>query len=111
MRTRCLLVALASLFWLLIPAGATPRLSEFMAENKETLADEDGVFSDWIEIYNPDASAIDLAGYSLTDEPLFPRKWTFPSVVIPGGGHLVVFASGKNRINPGTPLHTNFSLE
>ncbi len=92
-------------------ASATPRISEFMAENKETLADEDGAFSDWVEIYNPDAVAVNLAGYTLTDDPLLPAKWVFPSVSLPSGGHIVVFASGKNRTNPSATLHTNFSLE
>ena len=35
-----------------------PVISEFMADNNTTLADEDGQFSDWIEIYNPAAAAI-----------------------------------------------------
>ena len=35
------------------PARAQVIISEFMADNKHTLADEDGEFSDWIELYNP----------------------------------------------------------
>ncbi len=35
---------------------AAPLITEFMASNDSTLADEDGDFSDWIEIHNPDAS-------------------------------------------------------
>ena len=34
--------------------NATPVISEFMADNDTVLADEDGDFSDWIEIHNPD---------------------------------------------------------
>lgn len=111
MRSRCLLLVFAGLLGLVLPAGAAPRLSEFMAENKNTLADEDGQFSDWIEIYNPDPVPVNMAGYALTDHAFFPQKWIFPNIVIPSGGHLVVFASGKNRTDPGGPLHTNFSLE
>ena len=78
-----------------IPQGsAAPIISEFMAANKSGLADEDGAFSDWIELYNPDPSPLNLAGYSLTDDPQMPAKWLFPSVSLPGGAHLVVFASG-----------------
>ncbi len=91
-------------------ADAAPRISEFMAENTRTLADEDGDFSDWIEIFNPDAFPVNLSGYALTDDPLLPQKWVLPSVTIPGGGFLVVFASMKNRANPAGQLHTNFQL-
>ncbi|MDP3069472.1 MAG: CotH kinase family protein [Opitutaceae bacterium] len=89
---------------------AAPVISEFMASNATTLADEDGAYSDWIEIHNPDGGATDLSGWFLTDSATNKTKWQFPSVVLPAGGHLVVFASGKDRRIPGAMLHTNFSL-
>ena len=49
------------------PVVATPVISEFMAANETTLADEDGDFSDWIEISNSADQPLDLAGYYLTD--------------------------------------------
>ena len=88
-----------------------PVISEFMADNNTTLADEDGQFSDWIEIYNPAAAAINLAGYFLTDAKSDPTLWPFPNVSLPAGGHLLVFASGKNRVNPTATLHTSFQLD
>src|SRR3954467_5472492 len=69
------------------------RISEFMASNVSTLADEDGQFNDWIEIRNTGDAAGNLAGYKLTDSPALSPSWTFPSVTLPAGGHLVVFAS------------------
>ena len=86
------------------------RITEFMAANVSTLADEDAQFNDWIEIRNQGDTAGNLAGYRLTDTASLPSLWTFPSISIPAGGHLVVFASGKNRTNPAANLHTNFSL-
>lgn len=91
-------------------ASGAPVINEFMAANTQTLADEDGAYSDWIEIYNPDAAPVNLAGYSLTDASDTPQKWVFPSITLPAGGYRVVFASGKNRTNPAGTLHTNFSL-
>jgi hypothetical protein len=41
--------------------------SEFMASNNSTMLDGDGVAWDWIEIYNKGDQAVNLAGYSLTD--------------------------------------------
>lgn len=88
-----------------------PVISEFMADNNSTLADEDGQFSDWIEIYNPTAAPINLSGYFLTDNKSEPTLWPFPSVSLPADGHLLVFASGKNRVNPAATLHTSFQLD
>jgi hypothetical protein len=86
------------------------RITEFMAANESGLRDEDGHFSDWIEIHNPDSTPVSLAGYHLTDSSSNPDKWTFPAVTLEPGAYLVVFASGKNRINPAGQLHTDFEL-
>lgn len=85
-------------------------ISEFMATNSGVLADEDGDYSDWIELYNTGSTVADLTGWFLTDDALDLRKWKFPEASIPPGEALVVFASNKNRNNPAAPLHTNFKL-
>lgn len=85
-------------------------ITEFMAVNSNGIADEDGQRSDWIEIYNNTAEAINLEGWSLTDKYDNLRKWIFPSVQLDKGSYLVVFASEKNRLNPTGKLHTNFKL-
>lgn len=87
---------------------AAPVISEFMASNETTLADEDGDFMDWIEIYNPDDEEVDLGGYFLTDDALIPNRWQFPPTILGPGEWLVVFASGKDR-DVGE-LHTDFKL-
>ncbi len=86
-------------------------ISEFMAANAETLADEDGDSSDWIEIHNPSNTTLDLDGWYLTDDPDNLNRWEFPPVILETGGYLVVFASGKDRRSAAAgPLHTNFKL-
>lgn len=85
-------------------------ISELMASNSRTLADEDGEYPDWIEIYNPGPATVELSGWALTDNPAAPGQWTFPETNLMAGGYLVVFASGKNRRVAGRPLHTNFRL-
>lgn len=85
-------------------------ITEFMAANSSGEKDEDGDFSDWIEIYNTDSSDRSLAGWRLSDEAKNTGKWQFPAVVVPKGGFLLVFASGKDRIDPKAKLHTNFKL-
>ncbi len=85
-------------------------ISEFMALNKNFMADEDGDTSDWIELYNEQSTTVNLSGWSLSDDPGAPRKWVFPAVEIPPGEFLLVFASGKDKRKPDGELHTNFEL-
>lgn len=82
-----------------------------MAQNDTVLADEDGAFTDWIEIHNPSLSATNLGGFYLTDNATNLTKWQLPAQTIPAGGYIVVFASGKNRAIAGAQLHTSFSLD
>ena len=37
-------------------------ITEFLASNRNGLADEDSLSEDWIEIYNRGSSSVDLAG-------------------------------------------------
>lgn len=85
-------------------------ISEFMAQNNTTLADEDGSYSDWIEIYNPTTNTMNLAGWFLANSAANLTKWQFPSTNLAPNRFLIVFASNKNRAIAGAPLHTNFKL-
>ena len=85
-------------------------ISEFMASNGRTLADEDGDYPDWLEIYNGTPDSISLDGWYLTDSPSFTQKWKLPSVNVSAKDFLLIFASGKNRAVAGAPLHTSFNL-
>jgi hypothetical protein len=88
------------------PVEAPVRINEFVAENNGGLRDEDGDASDWIELYNPRGTAVDLTGYQLTDGT---ATWVFSAAEIGAQSFVVVFASGKNRTAPS--WHTNFKLE
>jgi hypothetical protein len=92
------------------PAAADPVISEFMADNNATAVDEDGAFSDWVEIHNPTAAPVSLNDWYLTDSALDLQKWRFPNVTLAPGEFRLVWASGKNRRFPNQPLHANFSL-
>ncbi|MFM7106906.1 MAG: hypothetical protein ACKOW8_15460, partial [Flavobacteriales bacterium] len=43
-------------------------INEGSNRNLNTLADEDNSYEDWLELYNAGASAVNLAGYSLSDD-------------------------------------------
>ncbi|GAB3173510.1 CotH kinase family protein [Telluribacter humicola] len=105
----------AVLLLVLVVAGKaisqTLYINEFMASNASKVADATGAYEDWIEIYNPNSSSVDLAGYYITDNLSNPTKYKIPSgssaTVIPAGGFLLLWAS--EALDRG-PLHVNVRL-
>src|SRR5688572_166735 len=110
MKSICFAILAGCLLPLPALRAAEPVITEIMPVNERILSDEDGQFKDWIEIHNPGATPLNLGGYFLSDKPLEPAKWTFPPVILPAGGYLVLFASGKDRTNDPALLHTSFQL-
>ena len=89
------------------PPAPNVFITEFMASNQGTLADEDGDFADWIELHNSGDAPANMAGWMLRSDGI---RWEFPEVVIEPNGYLVVFASGNDRREGDQTLHTNFKL-
>lgn len=85
-------------------------ISEFMASDSRVLPDEDDEASDWIELHNQSSAAVNLAGWSLTDSARQLNRWQIPATNLAPSSYLVIFASGKDRAVPGSPLHTRFRL-
>lgn len=85
-------------------------INEFMSSNSSFTADEDGDFSDWVEVFNGGSEPIQLSDYSLSDDGDNLSKWSFPDLLLSAGQYLVVFASGKDRAESNFQLHTNFSI-
>ena len=111
--------ALAVSYTVLLPlspsARAAPitsaKITEFVADNRDGIVDEDGNQSDWLEIWNASGVAGELNGWHLTDDPGNLTKWTLPAIPITSGGYVVVFASGKDRSDPAGEPHTNFRIQ
>lgn len=95
------------------PAGETDfsmlRINEVMASNGDSLEDEDGESPDWIELFNSGSTDVDLQGLCLSDGKKHLDKFVFPSVVIPAGGYLIVFASGIEKVTK-QEIHVPFKL-
>jgi hypothetical protein len=103
--------------------GATNRgqdvtvfINEWMADNT-TLDDPDepGLnFEDWIELYNPGPTPVDLSNFYMTDLLTTPTLWRIPNgTIIPAGGFLLVWADGEpsqNNISNHMDLHADFNL-
>ena len=70
-----------------------------------------GKYSDWIELFNAGASAVDLSNWSLTDSPGTPAKFVFPAgTMLNAGAALVVVADDRPAPAGATYLHAPFSL-
>lgn len=89
------------------PSTPAVRINEVLATN--TRIANGGTYPDLIELHNSGATASDLSGKSLSDDPALPRKFVFPAgTSIPAGGYLVVYADTATTA-PG--LHTGFALD
>lgn len=90
-------------------------VNEFMAFNSSCCPDLSSGFieyDDWIEIYNPGGSPVDLGGLYVSDDKTNPFKYQIPTsnpalTTIQPGGFLVIWAD--NDPSDG-PLHADFGL-
>ena len=91
--------------------AATPGIliTEVQAANTRTVSDDRGRYADWIELHNPTAAPVSLAGYTFTDDPDEPAKWRLPFTTLAPGAFLVVWASGEDRVTS-EGWHTSFRL-
>ena len=95
------------------PAQAGIKINEVLA-NARNATNAVGTITDWIELYNPSNSSVDLSGMSLTDQLTTPRRWIFPpgSVIAAGGYRVVEFdASAPATTNSSPVLNTGFGLK
>lgn len=72
-------------------------INEFMASNGSTNTDEFGDADDWIEIYNPGSTAVNIGGYYITDDLTELNQWQIPATnpgqtTVPAGGYLLLWA-------------------
>ncbi len=89
-------------------------INEWMALNSNLPDPADGHFDDWFELYNPDATAVDLSGYSLSDSLTnSAARWKIPpGTVVPAHGFLLVWADNDTGQNSAASpdLHAGFKL-
>ena len=83
-------------------------INEVMASNTSVIADQNGEFDDWVELYNNNNFSINLNGYYLSDNENDLLKWSFPNVSIAPNSYLIVWCDTAGSSQTG--LHTNFRL-
>ena len=85
-------------------------INEFLASNSSGLVNDNANRTDWIELHNTGAQTINLAGYSLTDNPSDRSKFVFTNQFLSPGQYLVVFADQDANPTSGNNLYTGFGL-
>ena len=90
-----------------VPISGNLFINEFMADNEAAIADPQGEYEDWIEIFNGSEDQIGLADYYLTDDWSLRDKWAFPDTMIEAGGFLMVWADEDSG---DAGLHASFRL-
>ncbi|MCC7231951.1 MAG: lamin tail domain-containing protein [Bacteroidia bacterium] len=81
-------------------------INEIQPSNTNTIADENGEYPDWIELYNSGNNPADLSGYGLSDNANQPFLFRFENTTIPSHGFLTVFASDENKSDINTHWET-----
>ncbi len=72
-------------------------INEICASNDTCLADVNGNFYDWIELYNMSDEEIDLTGYGVSKKESKPYQLTIPEGVTLGAGEYLVIFCNKNE--------------
>jgi len=83
-------------------------INEIMAGNVGAVADQNGEYDDWVELYNGNNFSLNLNGYYLSDNENELTKWAFPNVTIPANGYLIVWCDTAGNSQSG--LHTTYRL-
>lgn len=89
-------------------ATAQVLFNEVCSDNQSILQDQDGDYSDWIELYNSGSSSLDLQGYRISDQADISEAWVFPSLDLPPQSYGLLFASSKDRQSG--ELHSDFKI-
>ncbi len=87
-------------------------INEVVAVNDATIADNYGEYDDWIEIYNAGGTAVNLAGYYISDDADNPTQWQIPATnssltTVPAGGYRLFWADNETAQGAN---HLNFKL-
>ena len=102
------ILASVALFALAASASAlTVSINEVMTDNQTAVAN--GLdFPDYVELKNTTAAAIDLTGWTLTDDTTLPGQYAIPAGTILSAGARLVIWCDSNTLSPG--LHSGFKL-
>ncbi len=70
-------------------------INEVCSSNNGNFLDSTGDTPDWIELYNSSDSAVNLAGYTISNDTENPRKYVFSNYLIEAGSYVLLMATGN----------------
>ena len=82
-----------------------------MADNDISHSNSVGDYEDWIELYNAGSNAVDLSGFTLTDDVDDPFQWSFPAGTVLGPGEFLLIWADGNDVSETNALQSNFKLD
>ncbi len=85
------------------------RITEVMSDNASALPDEEGRFSDFLELTNTTENAINLKNVGLSNRS-DRISFLFPEMTLAPGERVVVFCDKTNQNDPAGPLHAKFKI-
>ena len=71
-------------------------INEVCSNNFSVKADENGNYSDYVEIYNPAIIPVSLTGFSLSDNENELKKCLLDSVILPAKGYMLIWLDGTD---------------
>lgn len=86
------------------------QISEVVSSNTKYLAGPYKTFHDFVELYNPTDSEIDLTGYYLSDDPEQVRKGSLDGVKVPANGYVCIILSSDGVNTPKGYHVVNFGI-
>ena len=82
-------------------------INEFLASNDTIIANEQGDYVDWIELYNDSDDDLSLSGIYVTDDLNTPLRHALSDITIDSGSYLLLWADQQVTLGD---YHLPFSL-
>lgn len=87
-----------------VPTNTVPLVITELMPDPSVVADD---VAEWIEVFNPNSTAVDLNGYRLVSGPAFPASENHTintSVIVPACGYVVLGRNADPTVNGGAPV-------
>lgn len=97
-----------------VPTEWNIKINELSNNNQNTIANENGAFESWIEIYNYGNQPININGIYISDDPEVPNKWQINNngndklTTIAAQSQLLLWADAQTDLSP---MHLGFRLK
>jgi CotH protein. len=85
-------------------------INEVMSSNNKYLAQNNGIYYDWIELYNNSGKTINLNEYTITTDKNTKAMYKFGKKELKAGEYYILMASGNVSASNSKYKHANFRI-